>query len=133
MLFRPEYGHAHGIEDKWRHTYPYVPTSYYYNNPTMPRQNPESIGKYWRERIFFLKEKYFQHFLRPTLRPERSREKTGDPNGSSFSPVLASRSGSGMFGDFPSWPTKTEGVPSSSRISSFSSSLGSRCTIWSLH
>ena len=33
-----------GIEDKWRHTYPYVPTSYYYNNPAPPRQNPESIG-----------------------------------------------------------------------------------------
>jgi len=41
---RPEYGHAPGLEDKWRHTYPYVPTSYYYNNPTMPRQNPESIA-----------------------------------------------------------------------------------------
>ena len=33
-----------GVEDKWRHTYPYVPTSYYYNNPAPPRQNPESIG-----------------------------------------------------------------------------------------
>ena len=48
---RPEYGHhGHhggppgGVEDKWRHTYPYVPTSYYYNNPNPPRQNPESIG-----------------------------------------------------------------------------------------
>jgi len=44
---RHEYG-GHppgaGIEDKWRHTYPYVPTSYYYNNPNPPRQNPESIA-----------------------------------------------------------------------------------------
>jgi len=46
---RPEYGNGHmrpsaGVEDKWRHTYPYVPTSYYYNNPNPPRQNPESIA-----------------------------------------------------------------------------------------
>jgi len=39
---RPDYGQ--GIEDKWRHTYPYVPTSYYYNNPSLPRHNPESIA-----------------------------------------------------------------------------------------
>ena len=32
-----------GIEDKWRHTYPYVPTSYYYHSPP-PRPPPESIG-----------------------------------------------------------------------------------------
>ena len=51
-MLRPDYGHpgmgggAGHIEDKWRHTYPYVPTSYYYNNPGHPpRQNPESIGK----------------------------------------------------------------------------------------
>ena len=52
---RPEHGHqpmhgqghpgGAGVEDKWRHTYPYVPTSYYYNNPAPPRQNPESIGE----------------------------------------------------------------------------------------
>jgi len=47
---RPEYAAPHPgmgaghIEDKWRHTYPYVPTSYYYNNPNPPRQNPESIA-----------------------------------------------------------------------------------------
>jgi len=48
---RPEHGHqmqghpgGAGVEDKWRHTYPYVPTSYYYNNPAPPRQNPESIA-----------------------------------------------------------------------------------------
>ena len=58
VIFRPEYGHAPGIEDKWRHTYPYVPTSYYYNNPTMPRQNPESIGEYLEEVGFlFLQNK----------------------------------------------------------------------------
>merc|ERR1719225_569763 len=46
---RPEHGHqmhghpgGAGVEDKWRHTYPYVPTSYYYNNPA-PRPPPESI------------------------------------------------------------------------------------------
>jgi len=39
---RPDYGQ--GIEDKWRNTYPYVPTSYYYNNPAMPRHQPESIA-----------------------------------------------------------------------------------------
>lgn len=42
LSFRPDYGQ--GIEDKWRNTYPYVPTSYYYNNPAMPRHQPESIG-----------------------------------------------------------------------------------------
>lgn len=31
-----------GVEDKWRHTYPYVPTSYYYHSPP-PRPPPESI------------------------------------------------------------------------------------------
>lgn len=31
-----------GVEDKWRHTYPYVPTSYNYHNPA-PRPPPESI------------------------------------------------------------------------------------------
>merc|ERR1712223_447719 len=36
-----EYGGAGG-EDKWRHTYPYVPTSYSYQNPA-PRPPPESI------------------------------------------------------------------------------------------
>lgn len=30
------------MEDKWRHTYPYVPTSYYYHSPP-PRPPPESI------------------------------------------------------------------------------------------
>ena len=40
-----------GVEDKWRHTYPYVPTSYYYNNPAMPRHNPESIGECGQEII----------------------------------------------------------------------------------
>ena len=46
---RADYGP--GIEDKWRHTYPYVPTSYYYNNPAMPRHNPESIGECGQEII----------------------------------------------------------------------------------
>jgi len=31
-----------GVEDKWRNTYPYVPTSYYYHSPP-PRPPPESI------------------------------------------------------------------------------------------
>ena len=52
---RPEYGPqgyaGPGVEDKWRHTYPYVPTSYYYNNPAPPRHNPESIGA--RSQIYF--------------------------------------------------------------------------------
>lgn len=32
-----------GAEDKWRHTYPYVPTSYYYNHSHNARPPPESI------------------------------------------------------------------------------------------
>ena len=39
-----EYPQAGGVEDKWRHTYPYVPTSYTYHNPA-PRPPPESIGE----------------------------------------------------------------------------------------
>jgi len=38
-----DYGHGGaGVEDKWRHTYPYVPTSYNYHAPP-PRPPPESI------------------------------------------------------------------------------------------
>ena len=42
---RSDYGQVGpgGLEDKWRHTYPYVPTSYYYHSPP-PRPQPESIG-----------------------------------------------------------------------------------------
>jgi len=43
---RGDYSHSHsggpGVEDKWRNTYPYVPTSYYYHSPP-PRPPPESI------------------------------------------------------------------------------------------
>jgi len=41
---RGEYAHSGGpgVEDKWRNTYPYVPTSYYYHSPP-PRPPPESI------------------------------------------------------------------------------------------
>jgi solute carrier family 6 amino acid transporter-like protein 5/7/9/14 len=45
---RGEYAQSHngaggpGVEDKWRNTYPYVPTSYYYHSPP-PRPPPESI------------------------------------------------------------------------------------------
>jgi len=42
---RGEYAPSHGgpgVEDKWRNTYPYVPTSYYYHSPP-PRPPPESI------------------------------------------------------------------------------------------
>jgi len=35
-------GGGPGVEDKWRNTYPYVPTSYYYHSPP-PRPPPESI------------------------------------------------------------------------------------------
>lgn len=38
----PEYS-GPGVDDKWRHTYPYVPTSYYYHSAP-PRPPPESIA-----------------------------------------------------------------------------------------
>jgi len=41
-------GGGPGVEDKWRNTYPYVPTSYYYHSPP-PRPPPESIGQYLQQ------------------------------------------------------------------------------------
>jgi len=40
--YAPSQGGGPGVEDKWRNTYPYVPTSYYYHSPP-PRPPPESI------------------------------------------------------------------------------------------
>ena len=72
FIIRGEYAQSHngaggpGVEDKWRNTYPDVPTSYYYHSPP-PRPPPESIGRYYMTQNNFLAFQFMDVYLNSKL------------------------------------------------------------------